>query len=147
MEINGAAPVYARQELAVDAPISVVWDVLTNVNDWPRWNAGVKSASLAGPVAIGTVFRWKAGPGTIASSIEDVEPPHSVGWTGRTLGLSAIHIWRLGEQDDGRTHITTEESMQGPVARVLRGTVQKNVERSLEAWLQGLKAESEARSS
>ena len=146
MEINRAAPVYVRREVDVDAPISVVWDVLTNVDEWPRWNADVKSASLAGPLTIGTAFRWKAGLATIASCIADVEPPRSLGWTGRTLGLSAAHIWGLGEREDGGTHITTEESMEGPLTRVLRGTVEKNVERSLDAWLQGLRAESEARS-
>ena len=147
MEINRAAPVFASEELDADAPMGVVWDVLTNVDDWPRWNGDVKSASLAGPVAIGTAFRWKAGgPGTIVSSIEDLEPPRRVGWTGRAFGVSAVHTWRLEEREDGGTHITTEESMEGPLTRVLRGTVQRNVERSLETWLQDLKAESEARS-
>lgn len=144
MEINRTAPVRARRTVDVEAPIERVWDVLANVDDWPRWNADVKSAGIAGPVAPGTQFRWKAGPGTIESKLEDVERPQRLGWTGKTFGLSAVHVWRL-ESRDGGTHVTTEESMEGRLARPLRGMLTKNLEKSLDTWISGLKAESEIR--
>jgi uncharacterized protein YndB with AHSA1/START domain len=142
MEINDQAPVRARREVEIGATADVVWDVLTDVDAWPRWNAEVKSATVAGAVAPGAEFRWKAGPGTIQSRIERTERPRLLAWTGRTFGMSAIHVWRL-EPGDGGTRVTTEESMEGLPARVLRGMVQKNLDRSLDAWLRGLKAESE----
>jgi uncharacterized protein YndB with AHSA1/START domain len=143
--INRDAPLWAREEVDIDAPIAVVWDVLTNVKDWARWNPAVQSAEMTGPVAPGTEFRWKAGPGTIESRMEVVEPPERLGWTGRTLGLSAIHVWTL-KLRDGATHVTTLEFMEGRAARLLRGTIKKNLDTSLEKWVRGLKTESEARS-
>ena len=145
MEINRDAPVRSRREVQVDAPPTVVWDVLADVDAWPRWNDTVKTATLGGPVARGTKFRWKAGPTTITSTLEEVERPERLGWTGRALGLSAVHMWRLQPRDGG-THVTTEESMQGGLARLLRPLIQKNVDESLLAWVGKLKAEAESRS-
>jgi uncharacterized protein YndB with AHSA1/START domain len=142
MEINDQAPVRARREVEIGATADVVWDVLTDVDAWPRWNAEVKSATISSAVAPGTEFRWKAGPGTIQSRIERAERPRLVAWTGRTFGISAIHVWRL-EPHDARTHVTTEESMDGLPARLLRGMVQKNLDKSLDAWLRGLKTQAE----
>ena len=146
MEINDEAPVRGRREEQIAAPADVVWDVLTDIDAWPRWNAEVESATVAGVVAPGTEFRWKAGPGTIQSRIERADRPRLLAWTGRTFGLSAIHVWRLEPRDEG-THVTTEESMEGLPARVLRGMVQKNLDRSLDAWLRGLKTEAQQRTS
>jgi uncharacterized protein YndB with AHSA1/START domain len=145
MEINPAAPVRAEREIAIAAPIEVVWDVLSNVQDWPRWNDDVKSTAITGPAAPGAEFRWKPARGTIKSRIERAERPHHLAWTGRTFGISAIHVWRL-DREEGGTRVKTEESMEGLPARLLRGTTQKTLDNSLDEWLRNLKAESERRS-
>lgn len=126
--------------------MEVAWDVLTAISDWPHWNAEIKSAEISGPVAPGTTFRWKTGPGTIKSTIEAAERPHVIAWTGRSLGISAIHVWRLDRTDRG-TRVQTEESMEGIPARLLRASTQKTLDTSLERWLQAMKIEAERRSS
>ena len=70
MEINNNAPAVAHAEVEAAAPPESVWAVLAEIDKWPRWNPDVKSASLAGPLAPGTQFRWKAGPGTITSTLQ-----------------------------------------------------------------------------
>jgi hypothetical protein len=35
----------------------------------------------------------EGGSETITSTIERVEPPRLFAWTGRTLGIKAIHVW------------------------------------------------------
>ena len=93
-------------------------------------------------VAPGSKFRWKAGPGTIASVIARVEPPGHIAWTGKTLGIKAIHVWML-ELQDGKTRVRTEESYDGLVARTFRGSMQKALDGALERGLRYLKAEVE----
>jgi hypothetical protein len=44
-------------------------------------------AAVDGDVALGANFTWKAGPGTIRSTLRQVDRPHVLGWTGRTLGI------------------------------------------------------------
>jgi uncharacterized protein YndB with AHSA1/START domain len=140
-----AAPVNSKREIEIAAPPEVVWDVLTGFAEWPQWNPEVKSMSFDGPVGAGSTFRWKAGPGTIVSTLEEVDPPRYVRWRGRTLTIDAIHEWRL-ESRDGGTHVETEESYSGLLARLMRRLLQKTLDSALEQGLGHLKREAERRS-
>jgi hypothetical protein len=142
--IDEQAPVTAAAEIEIEATPDTVWDVLTTIDRWPSWNPAVKSMSMQGPLAPGSVFRWKAGPGTITSTIRRVEPQRLIAWTGKTLGIRAIHVYRL-EPRDGRTFVQTEESYSGIVARLLRGSLQKTLDGALADGLRYLKEEAERR--
>lgn len=143
-DIDEQAPVVGASELEIAASPETVWEVLTDFKRWPSWNRDVKSLSIQGPVAPGSVFEWKAGPGTITSTIQRVEPPRLIAWTGKTLGIDAIHFWHL-EPRDGKTFVRTQESYGGFVARLLRRQLQKTLDRALADGLSYLKAEAEAR--
>ena len=65
MEIKTDAPAVARGEIKIAAPPDVVWRILSDISNWPNWNPEVKAATLEGPLAPGTHFSRKAGPGTI----------------------------------------------------------------------------------
>jgi uncharacterized protein YndB with AHSA1/START domain len=138
------APVRSSQEIEIAAPPEIVWDVLTGFEQWPNWNPDVKSMSFAGPVAPGSEFRWKSGPGTIVSTLEQVEPPRHVSWRGRTMSIKANHEWRL-EPRDGGTLVQTDESFSGLLARLFRGNLQKTLDKSLVEGLEHLKREAERR--
>jgi hypothetical protein len=140
--INEQAPVVGASEIEIAAAPEAVWDVLTAFERWPSWNRDVKSISVEGPVAEGLVFRWKAGPGTITSTVRLVEPPRRLAWTGKTLGIKAIHFWHL-EPREGKAFVRTEESYEGVVARLLRGSLQKTLDAALADGLRSLKAEVE----
>ena len=140
--IGSGSPVVSAAELDIDAPIETVWSVLTAVEEWPSWNPDVKAVSLAGPFAEGSTFRWKAGPGTITSVVEQVDRPRLLAWSGRTLGIRAVHVWHLSATN-GTTHVRTEESYDGFVARVLRRSLQKTLDTALADGARYLKAEAE----
>jgi uncharacterized protein YndB with AHSA1/START domain len=143
-EINESATVIGRRQTEIDAPAEHVWDVLTAVESWPAWNPDVKSVSLEGEIAEGKSFRWKAGPGTITSTVRQIDAPRRIAWTGKTLGINATHVYRL-EGRNGKTLVRTEESYEGLVARVLRGSLQKTLDNALEQGLAHLKGEVERR--
>jgi uncharacterized protein YndB with AHSA1/START domain len=142
--IDVGAPVVSAAEIEISAEPELVWDVLTAFERWPTWNPDVKSISMHGDVAAGSEFRWKAGPGTITSTIQEVDPPRRIAWAGRTLGIRAVHVWWL-EPSGGATTVLTEESYQGLVARLLRRPLQKALDRALDNGLRYLKAEVERR--
>jgi hypothetical protein len=142
--VNRSAPVTAEAEIEVAAPIATVWGLITGVDDWPNWNPDVKSASLDGPFAEGSEFRWKAGPGTIRSTVQHVEPPGLMAWTGRTMGVDAVHVHRLTAHDGGTT-VRTEESWNGFLPKLMRRTLRRSLERSLDSELDHIKAAAEQR--
>ncbi|TML07687.1 MAG: polyketide cyclase [Actinobacteria bacterium] len=145
MASNGSVPVKSSAEIEIDASPQVVWEVLTRFENWPSWNPDVKSMSFDGPLAPGSEFRWKAGPGTIVSTLDRIEPPLHIAWRGRTLTINAYHEWWL-EPSDGGTHARTEESFSGLLVRLLRGSLQKTLDKSLRDGLEHLKHEAERRS-
>ena len=143
--INQQAPVVGTGEIEIAASPEAVWEALTAFERWPSWNPEVKSMTIQGDVAPGTVFRWKAGPGTITSTIRRVEPPRQIAWTGKTLGIDAIHFWYFDPRN-GATFVRTEESFEGLVARLFRRSLQKTLDRSLADGLGYLRTEVERRS-
>jgi uncharacterized protein YndB with AHSA1/START domain len=143
-QANREAPVVGVGRIEIAAPVDAVWEVLTAIDGWPSWNPQVKAASLEGGLREGAEFRWKAGPGTITSRLTDVEAPRRIAWTGKTMGIKAIHVHTL-EQLDGGTVVSTEESYDGLVSRLFRGRLQPVLDDALVTGLQHLKAEVERR--
>lgn len=146
MKVNESAPAVSSAEIEVAADPELVWDVLTAIEEWPSWNPDVQWASMEGELTEGSRFRWKAGPSTITSTLQRVERPRLIAWTGKTVGLRAIHVYRLEAHGAG-TLVSTAESWEGPVARVFRRRMQLTLDRATEAGLRQLKAEAERRTS
>jgi hypothetical protein len=140
--INPQAPVVGDSEIEIAAPLEVVWDVLTALDSWPSWNPDVKWMARQGKVAVGSTFRWKAGPGTITSIIRRVEKPRLIAWTGKTLGIRAIHRYRLEPRGEG-TFVRTDESYEGLIAGLFRVPLRKTLNSALASGLQSLRTEAE----
>jgi hypothetical protein len=142
MDVDRTAPVVERAETEVAAPPERVWELVSGIERWPAWNRDVKSAALEGALEPGSTFRWKAGPGTIVSTLEKVEPLREIAWTGKTMGIAAVHVYRL-EPRGGGTHVVSEESWAGLPVRLMRGRMAKQLQTSLEGGLAHLKAAAE----
>ncbi len=145
MDINHNAPAIASAEAYVDAPISLVWAVHTDLRAWPEWNADVTSIDFSGPLSPGTQFRWKAGGIPITSTLQAVAPERQVGWTGRApFGIRAVHTWTFASEGAG-TRVRTEESFEGLLVRLLAGPMRRILAASLDKGLAALKLEAERR--
>jgi hypothetical protein len=140
MEIDENAPVWVRAETYIAATPAEVWDVLTDFARWPEWNPDVKDVRADGPVAPGTEFSWRAGRASITSTIHEAREPHEIGWTGRTSGITARHVWRL-EAEGTMTRVITAESWAGLAPRLFRARLTRTLERALEKGLSYLDAE------
>jgi hypothetical protein len=146
VKVNESAPAVASAEVEVAASPEIVWEVLTSIDEWPSWNPDVRSATLERGLTEGARFHWKAGPGTITSTLQRIDRPRLIAWTGRTFGIKAIHVHRLEPRGPG-TAVWSEESWEGLPVRILRGRMQRTLEQSIEPGLGHLKAEAERRAS
>ena len=115
---------------------------MSTVSEWPRWNPEISTAELEGPLAPGSTFRWRAGPGVITSVLREVRPAELLEWTGRTFGVRAIHVWHVRPDGDG-TIVKTEESWEGLPAQLFRGRSKRTLDASIASGLALLKAEAE----
>ncbi len=136
--INEAARVKARSSGFIDAPPEQVWSVLSDLRRWPEWNTDVSTMSMDGPLTLGTRFHWKVSGFTINSQLIEVSPPARIAWSGRMVGVNAIHVWHLEAKGSG-TEVTTEESFEGLLPTLLPGLMQRMLEKALGQGIQMLK--------
>jgi uncharacterized protein YndB with AHSA1/START domain len=144
MDINRNAPATAEGELQIAAEPHTVFSVIAALAQRPSWNPDVRSVTLQGPVQPGTVFRWKAGPSSLTSTLQVVDPPHQITWTGTTMGLKAVHVFRF-QANDGGTLARSEESWEGLLASLLKGYSRKTLDKGIRSVLAHLKVEAERR--
>jgi uncharacterized protein YndB with AHSA1/START domain len=138
MEINAQAPLVARKEVYIQASPEKVWEIQTNIDAWKEWQPGISSSLILGPLTVGAFFQWTSGGFAITSTLQEVQPKTRIAWTGRAFGSQARHIWMFQPQGDG-TLVTTEESMEGWLIRLLKLSMPKFLEQSLDLWLSSLK--------
>jgi uncharacterized protein YndB with AHSA1/START domain len=144
MDINSAAPVITRDEILIRAPIETIWDIQTNIEEWPSWQQDVDGAELAGPLAVGSVFRWQTAGLDITSTVEELDAPHRIVWGGPAQGIVAVHVWTFDPQDDG-VLVHTEESWEGEPVVAQTEALQSALDGSLRSWLENLKRTAEGR--
>jgi len=140
--INHHAPVQCSKSITINANAEKVWSVITDINHWAGWQNDISHATLHGSVTPGTAFDWRTGGASIHSVLHTVEPFRFFGWTGKTMGIQAIHNWTFTEAG-GQTTVTVEESMQGLLAGLLKKSFNKSLEKGMVQWLNLLKAECE----
>ena len=144
MDIDHNAPIIADGSVETSASPFDVWAILTDIGRWPTWNPDVREARLDGVLAAGTRFEWRAGPGTITSVLQSVEPARELGWTGTTMGVRAVHVWRI-EPMPGGSRLTTEESWSGWPARLMHKRMERTLREAVISGLHNLKTEAEFR--
>lgn len=140
--INGEAPVKCSKSILINADPAKVWSVLTNINDWDKWQSEISQPRLNGPLKPNSTFTWKTGGAKIHSTLHTVEPNKAFGWTGKTFGMFAIHNWNLVVENGG-TRVTVNESMEGFLTGLFKKSFNKNLEKGMIKWLEMLKVESE----
>ena len=138
MNIDYNAPLFAEKDILISAPLEKVWSEITQIDQWSQWQPDVTSSKFDGTLATGTIFYWKAKGLDITSTIQIFEPMQRIGWTGKSLGMQAIHIWIFEKRKDG-TYVKTKESLSGWFPRVLKLFDPKFLEKSLQNSLQVLK--------
>ncbi len=142
--MNASASAVSSASATVNTPAAVVWDVLTDFSSWPIWNKSVSKIELKGDVTVGSTFVWVANGTKIVSMLEELDHPRRVAWSGRTLGIRAIHVWEF-EESDGGTFVHTSESFEGLIVKLLRGMMKRMLSKTLEQSVHALKTEAEAR--
>jgi uncharacterized protein YndB with AHSA1/START domain len=141
--MNNNAPVTCTRSITINADAEKVWKVLTDINNWPNWQKDISMSKIKGELQPGTTFAWKSGGVKIQSKLHTVISNEKFGWTGKTMGIFAIHNWSLFHKD-GKTMVIVEESMEGFLAKVFRKSLTQNLETGMQKWLDFLKQKCES---
>ena len=142
-DIDRKAPVKAHHQIDIAAPLETVWNLHTNVEQWPTWNADVTAARLDGPFVPGRSFTWTSYDFTVSSTIYEVEHGARTLWGGAAQGIMGTHEWLFEPTGDG-VHVTTNETFAGDPVEADPAGLQAALDDSLTAWLARMKAQAES---
>jgi len=150
-------------EISIDAPLEVVWAVMTDTEHYGEWNPFVERAETASPATVGNPIvlhvRWANGSTTRSPErITALEAPvvgedgvgralmsyEFEGWPARLGLVRGTRHQRLTQEPGGPTRYETVEEFRGPLVRFAGpGRVAEGFGRHAA----GLKAEAERRAS
>lgn len=142
MDIDHEAPFADRKEIFIKASPKAIWKLQSDINAWSEWQPRITLSKLEGPLAVGSVFHWKAGGLNITSTLREVKPNKRIGWTGMAFGTRARHIWTFQPKKNG-TLVIAEESLDGWLARLMKVVMPKFLEESMDFSLKTLKGKVE----
>ena len=134
----------------ITAPQETVLQHFGDVESWPEWIRTCRRAEwMEGePWENGAVLRLAMGVGlaTLGADVTIFQAnlPQSVAWRGRRFGVTTVHTWTFSEMN-GDTMVTSDEVFEGTALQLLGVTgVRPLISLLTDAWLNGIKAASEA---
>ena len=113
----------------IDAPAQLVWDTLTDLQSYPRWNPYFREAS--GRVAVGQTLTLQAcvtgdRTSTARPRVVVATEPTEIRWVSR-LGLPGLldteHSFTLTPQSPDRTRLVQAEQLTGLLVPLARRTI------------------------
>ncbi|HEX2286074.1 MAG TPA: SRPBCC family protein [Mycobacterium sp.] len=134
--------------VVIDAPVTVVWDVFSDVEHWPEWTASVtRLVALDGPgIAVGKRFEIKQPRmPKLVWEVTEVTPGQAWTWVQRSPGGLTAARHKVIPEPDGRTLVRQQIDQRGPVGTLVGLLMRRMTKRYLALEAGGLKARSEQR--
>ncbi len=106
----------------IDAPPSVVWNLLTDLSSYPEWNPHIVRAR--GDLRVGSsldirIRRKGVKDRDMTVTISELEPERRLAWVGTLLHTRIFegrHVYELEPLDGSRTRLHNRESVRGLLA-------------------------------
>jgi hypothetical protein len=108
------------EKILIDATLSRVWQVFTNLSAWGQWNSVCQDCCLLSgeALAAGTCFSFKLRPYYLPIKINlhvtRCDPRREIVWEGERLGVRGVHRFEFREED-GQVLLTSIEHFSGPL--------------------------------
>jgi uncharacterized protein YndB with AHSA1/START domain len=139
--------VFVSNEITIPAAPELVWRWLIRAALWPQWypnSSDIHFLSTSGPdLRARTRFRWNTFGVRITSKVLEFEPCARLAWEAEAIGLDAYHGWVLTPTPEGGTHILTQETQHGWLARLAKTFLPHRMENKHQLWLEALKKQAE----
>ena len=121
---SGLLSMTCRVALDINAPAGRIWSLLTDADNFPRWNSTV--TSVEGQIREGGRLRLRV-PGTDRTfnpTVSDVVPDTHMTWTGGFFPVfKGVRTFELKPCDDGSTEFAMEERFSGLMLPFVRGSM------------------------
>jgi hypothetical protein len=131
IEANRSAKAYSKEIIKIEAPVVVVFKLISEINNWSSWQTSVTTANIEGEPLPGKSFRWKTGGIKIVSTLHTMEPFTEIGWTGKFWWITATHNWYFRDEKNGNCLVTVEESLHGFLSGLMKRSLREGMIKNL----------------
>ena len=135
--------VFSREtsvSITILADPGIVWALLTNAADYPRWNSTV--TGLKGKIELGGILELKSildEKRTFKLKVKEVEPESRLVW-GDNMGN---RVYTIAKGKDGQVTFTMTEKIGGPLFPLFAGAI-PSFDETFERFAADLKKAAEA---
>ena len=143
--MTSSAPVSAQAAIDIAADAREAWTVVADIASWPTWNPAIRHAVCEDELEVGTKFRFSTEIGTLKCRVTAIDAPRSLSWKGRLLVLGERQTWHFEPTPQG-VRVSVIAEMTGLAARLFRRRLQTRLQDVMDALVQLLRLEAEARS-
>jgi uncharacterized membrane protein len=136
-----------EQSIDIDASQQRVWDVLSDLDAWPRRIETVDVVELLTPSPVGEGSRVRLKQPKLPEGTWDVtvwEAPSYFEWRQKSGGATTVAGHRVEALDEGRSRLTLTLDMRGPLVPVVALFYKGLTNRYMTIEAQGMKGAAES---
>lgn len=136
---EGKTMLIIKHTLETTASSANIWHIWKDVNNWNTWDHGIEYSTIDGPFAVGTTGRLKPKGGPLVYiKLTQVEPM-TMFVDESKLFLAQIIVSHYLTELDGKTQVTHQIEMAGPLAflfaYLIGRTMKKNLPQEMQAMV------------
>ena len=130
IEVDSSAKCFSKEEIIINSTVGKVFNILSDINNWPAWQSSVTKAQINGSTEVGVKFKWKAGGLNINSQLHTVNANSEIGWTGKIWWIKAVHNWYLSNENN-KTKVIVKESLKGLGSSLMQKSLIEGMRKNL----------------
>lgn len=127
-----------KHTIATKASPEIIWNIWRDVENWKTWDHGIEFSTIDGPFAVGTkgTLKPKGGP-LVHMLLNKVEPQRTFVDESR-LFLARIIVSHDMMEHNGRTLVTHQIEMMGPLAFLFAFLIGRKMKKNLPQEMQAM---------
>ncbi len=141
---------FVHNEIFIEAPAEVIWQILLEAEDWPNWYEGAENVrilnSTSGALQDTSIFTWKTMGLNFRSTIKEFDAPYRLSWESEKSSIKGYHAWLIIPLENG-CRLITDESQYGWLTFFEKTFQPNKLEKLHDIWLAEIKAKAESNQS
>lgn len=140
------AKFFVHNEIEIAAQPEVVWNILIQATDWPRWYKGAKNVRPINTqdtlLNASSVFSWETMGLSFVSTIKEFVPNKRLSWESKKKSIQGYHAWLIIPTNTG-CKLITDESQHGWLTFFEKLFQPKKLYKLHNVWLAEIKKKAE----
>lgn len=120
-----------KHTVETTASPEAIWEIWQDVNNWNTWDHGIEYSTIDGPFKAGTTGTLKPKGGPLVHTKLTVVEPKKLFIDEAKLTLARIVVSHFLSESNGKTHVTHQIEMTGPLAFFFAFVIGRNMKKNL----------------